>query len=120
MSKLTGQRILVIEDDAILSLDIEDVLCEAGAEIIGPASTVGRGLELAETLDLTAAIVDLRLQTESAAPVIELLKKRGIPFVFYSGQVDRTTASRWPNTPVLMKPARSEAIIDALAAVGRM
>jgi DNA-binding NtrC family response regulator len=117
VTQLIGQRILVIEDDPIISLDIECTLAAAGAEIVGPGTTVSRALELSNSPGLTGAIVDLRLQRESAGPVIDNLRRRGIPFIFYSGHADQQEAARiWPDAPLLMKPARHEAIVGALAA----
>ena len=88
MSLLKGQRILIVEDEPMIALGLEDTLIDAGAEIIGPAHTVSRALELVDTPGLTAAIVDLRLHNEPAGPIIERLAARGVPFAFYSGQGD--------------------------------
>lgn len=115
--QLKGQRILVVEDDPMISLDLEHTLLEAGAEIAGWASTVSRALELANSPGLTAAIVDLRLQSESARPVAVLLGERSVPFVFYSGQADVEAARDWPEVPLLTKPASPDAIVAAMAAL---
>ena len=114
--QLLGQRILIIEDDAIISLDIEFALAAAGAEVVGPAPTVSRAVELANDSNITAAIVDLRLRRESAGPAVDSLRHRGIAFIFYSGQADQQAAQVWPEVPLLMKPARHEAIVATLAA----
>ena len=119
MSMLKGQRILVIEDEPIIALALEDILVDAGAEVVGPANNVSRALELAATHGLTAAIVDLRLRNQSAHPVVERLVQLGVPFVFLSGQADDEAAKAWPDAPRLVKPASSQAIIEALAALGK-
>jgi ActR/RegA family two-component response regulator len=99
----------------MISLDLEYTLAEAGAEVIGAANTVDRAIALVATPGLTAAIVDLRLQNESAQRVAERLQQSGIPFVFYSGQADAEAARMWPLVPLLTKPASTEAIVSALA-----
>jgi ActR/RegA family two-component response regulator len=116
---LKGQRILVVEDDAMIALDLECTLVEAGAEIAGSANTVSRALELADTLNLTGAIVDLLLQSEPARTVAERLQQRGVPFVFYSGQADAEAAKTWPGVRLLTKPAAADAIVAAMAALAK-
>ena len=119
MSMLKGQHILVIEDEPTIALDLEDILVDAGAEVVGLANNVSRALELAATPGLTAAIVDLRLRNQSAHPVVERLVQLGVPFVFLSGQTENEAAKAWPNAPRLVKPASLQAIIEALAALGQ-
>jgi DNA-binding response OmpR family regulator len=114
MSMLKGQRILIIEDEPTIALDIKYVLIDAGAEVIGPANTVSRAVELAATPGLTAAIVDLRLRHQSADPVVERLLACGVPFLILSGQGVSGATQAWPNVPVLTKPVRAQAIIETL------
>jgi DNA-binding NarL/FixJ family response regulator len=117
MTLLAGKRILVVEDETIIALDIENALADAGAEVVGGANNVARALELAATPGLTAAIIDLRLQGESAASVVELLVARRVPFIFFSGQAERGAAAAWPAAPVISKPATHRVIIEALLAL---
>lgn len=99
VTQLVGQRILVVEDDAIISLDLESVLAAAGAEVVGPAATVRRALELSDALGLTGAIVDLQLQRESAGPVVDNLRRRGIPLFFTLARRISTRRSHGPGSP---------------------
>ena len=66
----------------------------------------------------TVAILDVRIGRESVAPVARELTRRGIPFLFYTGQIGRDRMIlEWPDRPVLAKPASSSRIVAAVAAL---
>lgn len=114
---LRGHRILIVEDEALIALDLEAALREAGADVVGIGRSPAQALALAETADPTGAIVDLRLNNHSARDVVRRLSERGIPFIFYSGLEDAPTATSWPRVPLLTKPTSPETIIAVLARV---
>jgi hypothetical protein len=70
----------------------------------------------AEKNGIAAAILDMRLGRETVAPVARRLARRGIPFVFYTGQLD-TAAMRaeWPDCTIVPKPSQPCAIVKAVA-----
>src|SRR5215469_3841942 len=84
--RLEGARVLVVEDEFIIALEIQANLEEARATVVGPALTLQQALELAENESLSAAMLDLRLGRDSAAAVAQVLAERHIPFLFYTGQ----------------------------------
>lgn len=114
---LYGARVLVVEDDYLISMGLESTLVEAGAEIAGVCRTVRDALALAEQNGVAAAILDFRLGCETAEPVARQLSSRGIPFVFYTGQLEAEPLLRleWPGCKILRKPSRPQAIVDAVA-----
>jgi DNA-binding response OmpR family regulator len=115
---LEGVRVLVVEDDFIIALELESILRNAGAEIVGLCRTVTDALALADQGAVTAAILDVRLDGETIAPVARKLARLGTPFFFYTGQVGGDPAlSEWPGCTVLAKPASPRAIVAALAAL---
>jgi hypothetical protein len=82
-SELTGLRVLVVEDEAAISLLLEDMLLDFGCEVIGPAA---------------------RLAGEPIYPVAEALAERSIPFVFSTGYGSAGIRDAYRNRPVLQKP----------------
>ena len=112
---LKGVRVLVVEDDFLILMELEAILGEAGAETAG-CSSVRDALALAETNGLAAAVLDVRLGRETVAPVARELARRGIPFVFYTGQFD-TDAMRaeWPGRRFVPKPSQPRTIVNAVA-----
>lgn len=118
--RLAGARVLVVEDEFIIALEVQANLEEAGATVIGPAYTLDQALELAEKEKLSAAMLDLRLGRDSASPVAQLLVERHIPFLFYTGQPASDPVRRtWPQSTTLSKPASGDEIVDAVAGIIR-
>jgi DNA-binding response OmpR family regulator len=117
---LAGARVFIVEDDAIIAMDLEAILGEAGAEVAGPCRTVKDGLIAAAERDLSAALLDIQLGNETVGPVAQLLARRNIPFAFYTGQADtHPIRLNWPECKIISKPARPKAIVNALAEIIR-
>jgi hypothetical protein len=62
---MAGQRVLVVEDEALVAFYLEDFLAELGCVVVGPAQTVAEGLALARSDGLDAAVLDLNLRGHS-------------------------------------------------------
>jgi PAS domain S-box-containing protein len=85
-----GSRILVVEDEGLVALQLQADLEDAGHSVIGPARSLEQGLRLAEAEDIDAALVDVSLGRESSAPIADRLLARSIPFAFATGYADTT------------------------------
>ncbi len=113
---LNGISVLVVEDDPLLLLELEYILADAGAEIVGICHSLSEALELAEVDGLNAAILDFRIGRETIAPVARKLEERGTPFIFYTGQsVSEPSLAEWCSHPIIEKPAKPCAIVAAIA-----
>lgn len=101
---LNGLRILVVEDEAAISLLLEDMLLDFGCEVVGPAARLASALELVgrETLDL--AILDVNVAGEPIYPVAQALADRQVPFVFSTGYGNAGIKDAYRDRPVLQKP----------------
>jgi CheY-like chemotaxis protein len=119
---LTGVRLLLVEDEAMVAMMIEEMLTELGCVVVEVAGTLARGLSLAqsgaETLDV--AVLDINLGGDKVYPVAEMLAAGGVPFVFSTGYGLAGIAPAFACIPALAKPFRPEALEAALmAALGR-
>ena len=112
---LAGQRILIVEDEPLIGIDLEAAVKDSGGIVVAIASTVVDATRSVETETLHGAIVDLRLRHELATPVLERLVTRNIPFVIHSGQADAAIGAEWPGVPIIDKPALPETVMAALA-----
>ncbi len=101
---LQGVQILVVEDEAILSMILQDFLEELGCVIIGPARALPDALAYAEEARIDIALIDVNLQRVEAFPVADVLVRRGIPFIFMSGDDDLRRNDAYGTQPVLQKP----------------
>jgi DNA-binding response OmpR family regulator len=115
-TSLRGECVLIVEDDALLLMELESILQEAGAKIITCCRNIKEALMAAEQGRFAAAILDVRIGKGTIAPVARRLAKRGTPFLFYTGQVENDPAlAEWAGYVVLSKPARPAAIVAAIA-----
>lgn len=114
------QRILVVEDNALLAISLEDLLKQAGAKVVGPAVTLDEAERFATEEDLSAALLDIRLEDDEIWPVARVLAVRGVPFVFSTGHFDQNSLpAEWAGRPILTKPVGRQKILDALTDVIR-
>jgi DNA-binding NtrC family response regulator len=115
---LSGARILVVEDDFLICIEIDRILAGAGATVVGPCRTLAQAERLIEGDNISAAILDFRLGEDTTLPVAAQLHRHGIPFVFFTGQMNtRQIESACPGAKVLTKPFQSRTIVAALADV---
>ena len=116
--KLSGARILVVEDEAFIAFDLHATLTDAGAEVVGPALSLAEAFALASRENLFAAVLDVRLGRDTVGPVARQLAARGIPFLFYTGQVETEAIRRqWPHCKIISKPAPLRTLVGAVAAL---
>jgi CheY-like chemotaxis protein len=92
MSSLRGARVLIVEDEAMLSLNLETILRDMGCVVAGTADKVDAALEIARTTEFDVALLDVNLNGRRVDPVAEALRARGTPIVFTTGY-GRTAAS---------------------------
>jgi len=84
----SGGRALLVEDNAIVALNAEDMLLALGFERVDKAAAVAEALRLARTHSYAAALVDRMVRDGDAAPVARLLIGAGVPLVFATGYDD--------------------------------
>ena len=98
-------RILIVEDDVLLAMELEDFLRDLGCEVVGPFARLDKGMEAAEREELDGAILDLNLRGELSFPLIDRLREQNVPVVLCSGYADLPgMKERLNGTPSLAKP----------------
>lgn len=112
-------RILVVEDEMLIALDIEDCLVALGHQVIGPVSRVANAMRLVETETVDLALLDINVAGEEIYPVAQELKARGIPFVFLSGYGLRGLREDWAGSPMLAKPFAPEGLRATVTTLGQ-
>jgi len=84
--ELAGKRILVVEDEPLISENLTDQMTDEGAQVVGPVGTVEDALDIiASTDNLDGAILDIKLMEKISFQVADVLAARRIPFVFWTG-----------------------------------
>jgi DNA-binding response OmpR family regulator len=107
-------RVLVIEDEALVAMEIAQILCDAGFEVVGPAGKVDQALQLLSDFGCDAAVLDIRLGGETSEPIARMLAGRSTPFVLVSGYAEGRLPRGFENAALLTKPLRSELLVEHL------
>jgi CheY-like chemotaxis protein len=103
---LAGLRVLVVEDEMMVSMLIEDMLSDLGCAVVGPAARLDEAMELARTSEIDCAVLDVNLGGQPIFPLADLLRELGRPFAFATGYGDAGIREEDRGTPVLQKPFR--------------
>jgi DNA-binding response OmpR family regulator len=114
---LTGVRVLVVEDDPLMAMDLEDTLAEAGAVVVGLCQTLDEAMARANVDDFAVAVLDFSLGMDTASPVAHRLVRRRVPFVLYTGKSNRDPSLAEWTCPIVEKPAPPSALVSAIRTV---
>jgi DNA-binding response OmpR family regulator len=109
-------RVLVVEDEAILAIDIAEHLTHAGFQVVGPATSVTKALKLIAQAGCDVAVLDVNLRDETAEPIARELRFRGTPFLFLSAVSKENLPLGFNDEVLLPKPVRPTVLVAALRA----
>jgi len=112
---IAGLRVLIVEDSLLLAMELEAGLEDSGVEVVGCAAELSEALQMLE-LSFDAAVLDADLNGQSVAPVAEVLRREGRPFVFATGYADKAAPMGF-DAPIVRKPYNVHQIARALASV---
>jgi DNA-binding NtrC family response regulator len=107
-------RVLIVEDEAAVSMLMEDMVLDFGTEIVGPAASLEEAMALVRLEHIDAAILDVNVRGTMAFEVADQMREAGIPVIFATGYGVRVIPPRLQDAPILTKPFRYEAMKDAL------
>lgn len=110
-------RVLVVEDEFLISMMIEDVLGDMGCEMVGPESDLAEAMARARDEPLDAAILDVTISDGKVFPVAEILLKRGVPFILASGYGDWSLPDAMQGQIRLTKPFMAADVERAVRSV---
>jgi DNA-binding response OmpR family regulator len=114
-----ARRVLIIEDEMLIALMLQDMLEDEGLHVGGVANSLLAGLDLARTADAELAILDINLNGQESYPIADVLRGRGIPFIFSTGYGAGNVKAGYHTVPQLMKPYQQDmlrALIDTALA----
>ncbi len=114
-ARLLGLRVLVVEDEPLVSHLICATLEEAQARVVGPYSTVGDARQAVIASQIDAGLLDVDVAGEKIFPVAEQLHASGVPFLLLSGYGPEAIPADRPEWRALAKPFRMSGLVTALA-----
>jgi CheY-like chemotaxis protein len=119
-SALRDRRILIVEDEFLIAMNLAEALQDAGSIVLGPVSSVDKAIQKIQSEPhIDGAVLDVNLGGVRAYPVADLLIAMNIPFVFTSGYEDNLLRERYSLVKNCAKPylfpAMEEALVEAMS-----
>ena len=112
---IVGNRILVVEDEPLVAMNLSKSLAELGFQVVGPYSTLAKAAAAAVEMEVDAALLDVNLNGKSVYPVADILASKNVPFAFITGYGTEALPGKYANVPVLQKPVDQSTLQNLLA-----
>jgi DNA-binding response OmpR family regulator len=110
-------RVLIVEDEMLLAMNLEDMLQELGHEVVAVATRIPQALTLAANSEIDFAILDLNLSGELSFPIADTLRNRAVPFMFSTGYGSHGLIDSYRSEYVLAKPYVIRALEKAINSI---
>lgn len=118
---LQGFRIMVVEDEWLIAMEVRNLLAKAGCTVLGPLNSAPRALASLDREVPDAAILDLNLRGEYPVHLVRALSTRAIPCVIVTGYGrSQVTAPEVRNFPQLSKPIDHDRLLQNLREILRI
>jgi PAS domain S-box-containing protein len=111
---VTGNKIMVVEDEALVAMSLRDSLDELGFSVIGPFSRISEAMIALRNNHVDAAVLDVNLGGELIYPLADVLTADHVPFVFITGYGADEIERRYASIPILQKPIEADALKSML------
>ena len=115
---MTGRRVLVVEDEVLVGMLIEEMLLDLGYEIAALSTHLDQAIALAKTAEFDIALLDINLNGQQSFPVADVVRARGLPFLFATGYGSRILPEPYRDAPILQKPFSLAELKGALQRAG--
>ena len=112
---IVGNRILVVEDEPLVAMNLSKSLIELGFDVVGPYSTLAKAAAAAVETEVDAALLDVNLSGKAVYPVADILASKNVPFAFITGYGTGALPGKYANAPVLQKPVDQSTLQHLLA-----
>ena len=118
MRKPDVRRVLVVEDEVLVGMLIEAMLQSLGYELAALSTHLDEALVLARTASFDFAVLDINLNGKQSFPVADVIRMRGLPFVFATGYGSRILGEPYTDAPILQKPFSLTVLRRTLEQIG--
>jgi CheY-like chemotaxis protein len=101
---LAGLKILVVEDEALIAMEVEEMVAAMGAEVVGAFSRVPDALAALERETVAGAILDIQLDGDTTLSLVDVLLERECPILFVTGGAAESIPENYRQLPRVRKP----------------
>jgi len=112
---LAGRRLLVVEDEMLVLMLVEDMLEDLGCTNVATAATVEQALQLIDSQEFDAAMLDMNLNGDRTHAVADALAAKGVQFLFATGYSGPDMLDGYGDRPILTKPYQAYELAAILA-----
>jgi CheY-like chemotaxis protein len=113
-SQAKRRRALVVEDEVLVGMLVEEMLRELGCEVAALSTHLEEAMRLAQNAAFDFAVLDINLNGERSFPVADVLRERGLPFLFATGYSAKILPPRHADALILQKPFSLEELRQAI------
>lgn len=115
ISSLSGLRILIVEDDALVALNLQEFVESLGCNVVGPCGRLSEALAFLDAEPIDGAMLDINLHGEMVYPLAERLAEREIPMLFCSGYAFTSAVpQQFAHYPQIAKPCAEHTLRTAM------
>lgn len=118
-SRAGDKRILIVEDEPLIAIEIEHILSSAGFFTVGPMSTAEAALDAIARLDFNAAVVDRDLLGNALEPIVTELQRRQIPFALVLAAGSGALPPALAATPCVGKPPKADVLVEVVRSLAK-
>jgi CheY-like chemotaxis protein len=111
---MAAPRIMIVEDEYLIRLLLEDMLGELGFTVAAVAGSLADGEAKAASESFDVAILDVNIDGRQVFPIADVLRRRGLPFVFVTGYGASGLPEAYRGSPTLQKPMHMKDLKAAL------
>ena len=111
---LDGLRVLVVEDEFFIALELEAMIRDLGGTVAGPVARLEAARTVVRQEKINCAILDVKLDGDTSLPLADDLIASGCPVILVSGYDSGHLPSRFTDTPKLGKPISADALARTL------
>lgn len=119
MGSARARAVLIVEDEALIAMDLQDILEGAGYEVLGPANSIDMALALIQQRDPELAVLDVNLARTNVFPLADVLSAKGTPFCFLTGHSKAVVPEAHARCPLINKPFLPDTVLAIVAALAR-
>jgi two-component sensor histidine kinase/CheY-like chemotaxis protein len=105
-----GNRIMIVEDEALVAMALRDTLDDLGFAVLGPFNRISEAMVALRNNRIDAAVLDVNLGSELIYPLADVLMADRVPFVFITGYGAEEIEPRYAHVPLLQKPIETSAL----------
>jgi DNA-binding response OmpR family regulator len=117
---LSRKKILIVEDDAMIAMDLEYLFTDSGWDVIGPVASTKKAIALLQVETPDVATLDYNLGGETSAEIAAILCKKDVPFFYLTGRAQAIIDDEAPVAPILEKPASHAVLLKfAIRTLGK-